>query len=247
MPQAAARSRSTPSSPMHVGSGALPPAPLYRPPAPAPTSPLNALLRSLSGKRRDLLSLLPSEAYRVRVAPLGTSRRGILLINEPDLVRRIMSAETADFPKNDLFVGALAPLVGNGVFISHGEDWTRQRRMIEPGFSRMHLARAYPAMQAAVRTALARWDAYARAGKPFSLDAEMTHVTADVMCRTIFSQPLDGGAAAQVFEAFNRFQGSVANVNLRRLLLGKPFATVSQPRRGPAGLPRHPQSDWRDD
>jgi cytochrome P450 len=203
--------------------------PFYRPPAPEPVSPLRALWRSVANSKRDLLNLLPDEAYRVRIAPLGTSRRGILLINEPAIVQRIMAAESGDFPKNDLFVGALAPLVGNGVFISHGEDWTRQRRMIEPGFSHMHLARAYPAMLAAVQASLQRFDVHARDGRPFSLNAAMTHVTADVMCRTIFSEPLNGGRADRVFAAFKRFQDSIANVDILQLLLGKPFAQVLQP------------------
>lgn len=204
--------------------------PSYRPPAPEPVSPLRALLRSISSSKRDLLSLLPDEAYRVRIAPLGSSRRGILLINEPAVIHRIMVAESGEFPKNDLFVGALAPLVGNGVFISHGQDWTRQRRMIEPGFSHIHLQRAYPAMLGAVEACLGRLESFVPRGDCFSLNAAMTHVTADVMCRTIFSEPLNGGAAERVFAAFGRFQDSVANVDVLRLLLGRPFARVAQPK-----------------
>lgn len=202
----------------------------YRPPAPTPVSPLRALLRGISSSKRDLLSLLPEDAYRVRIAPLGTSRRKILLINDPAVVHRIMAAEAGEFPKNDLFVGALEPLVGNGVFISHGQDWTRQRRMIEPAFSHMHLARSYPAMLEAVDAGIARLDAHAADGRHFSLNAEITHVTADVMCRTIFSNPLNDGIAGRVFDEFGRFQDSVANVDVLRLILGRPFKQVSQPR-----------------
>jgi len=39
----------------------------------------------------DLLSLLPASAYRVNVGPLGYSRRQILIVNQPDQVRRVLA------------------------------------------------------------------------------------------------------------------------------------------------------------
>ncbi|MEM6490486.1 MAG: hypothetical protein AAF684_01070 [Pseudomonadota bacterium] len=102
----------------------------HRPPAPIPLSPNRALWRAMTSGRRDLLDLLPADAFDADIAPLGYSRRGVLLVNDPLLVRRVFDGEMPAFPKNDLFVGALAPLIGNGVFISDGGDWARQRRMI---------------------------------------------------------------------------------------------------------------------
>ncbi|NNL99527.1 MAG: cytochrome P450, partial [Gammaproteobacteria bacterium] len=122
----------------------------YRPPAPRPLPPVRALLRAALGSERDLLSMLPEESYRVSVAPMGYSRRSILLVNEPQIVRRIMGTDVKAYPKNDLFVGALEPLVGNGVFISTGDNWRRQRRMIEPAFSQLRIERAFVQMEAAV-------------------------------------------------------------------------------------------------
>jgi cytochrome P450 len=39
-----------------------------------------------------------------------------------------------------------------------------------------------------------------------AIDEEMTHVTADIIFRTIFSRPLERDQAARIFRAFNRFQ-----------------------------------------
>lgn len=211
---------------------------LYRPPAPVPLSPNRALLRSLLSGDRDLLSLLPAEAYRMRVGRLGFSRRTILLVNDPALVRQVMVDQVDAFPKNDLFVGALAPLIGEGVFISSGELWQRQRRMIEPAFSHMHLRRAFAHMDAAVTDFETRLDDKANAGAPFSLDAAMTHLTADIMYRAIFSSSLESRAAQEVFEAFGQFQESVANVQILRLILGKPWAKVRQPAAAQAACDR---------
>jgi cytochrome P450 len=201
----------------------------YRPPAPRPTSPVAALLRAVFAGERDLLSLLPDMAYTSLVAPLGRSRRNILLVNDPEAVTDILVNGHGWFPKNDLMVGALEGLVGNSIFVSDGAAWKRQRRMIDPAFSHMRINRAFEAMAGAVTDYIVTADGLAQSGKPFSLDAAMSLLTADIICRTIFSRSLDTGTGRDVFHAFTAFERSVANVELGRLLLGKPFAKVPQP------------------
>ena len=48
------------------------------------------------------------------------------------LVRDVMNDSTGIYPKNDLMVGALEPLVGDSIFVSSGAKWRRQRDMIDP-------------------------------------------------------------------------------------------------------------------
>ena len=92
---------------------------------------------------KDLLSLLPDLAYRTMLSPLGYSRRGILLVNDPALVNEIMTDAHDRFPKNDLFVGALEGLVGNSMFVTSGDTWRRQRRMVDPAFSHIRINKAF--------------------------------------------------------------------------------------------------------
>ncbi len=207
----------------HVG------AELYRPPAPVPTTPVRALLRGMMSRGRDLLSLMPEEAYRSRVSVIGRTRRKIVLVNDPALVRALLTEQAEAYPKNDLMVGALAPLVGDGVFVSEGDKWRRHRRMIEPAFSHMHVGRAFQSMEASVDDYQTRLDELAESGDVFSLEQAMSHLTADVISRTVFSQSLRSRAAREIFEAFARFQDSVANVQIFRLWLGRPWAEVRQP------------------
>jgi cytochrome P450 len=203
--------------------------PRYLPPAPLPRSPVAALIRAAFAGERDLLSLLPDIAYRELVTPLGMSRRTILLVNEPQAVAVILQNAEGWFPKNDLMVGALEGLVGNSIFVSDGAAWRRQRRMIDPAFSHMRINQAFDAMAAAVDDYIVEADARAADGAPFSLDAAMSLLTADIICRTIFSRQLAGDIGWDVFHAFARFEKQVASVELGRLLLGKPFAKVPQP------------------
>ena len=69
------------------------------------------------------------------------------------------------FPKNDLMKGALQPLVGDSLFVSDGETWKRQRRMVEPAFSFMRITKAFAAMQKAVGDHVAMLDQRAESGE----------------------------------------------------------------------------------
>ncbi len=204
---------------------------LYRPPAPRPMTPLRSLWRVLRQGDGDLLSLVPEAAYRETVTPLGYSRRGILLVNDPDAVRNILTDPLEIFPKNDLMVGALAPLVGDSLFVSSGETWRRQRRMVDPAFSQLRIGQAYSAMQHAVRDAEQRFADHAERGETVSLDAAMSHLTADVICRTMFSQSLASQIAQEVFHDFAEFERSVASVDLFQMIFRKAFSPVRQPQR----------------
>lgn len=202
---------------------------LYRPPAPIPSSPVRALITGMVRPERDMISLMPEVAYNTMVSEVGWTRRKIILVNDPELVQSILTAEAGHYPKSDLMAGALAPLVRDSVFVSSGETWERQRRMIAPAFSHMRLGNAFSAMLESVDRYQEQFDQHAVSGDVFSLEEMMSHLTADVMCRTVFSRALSAGPAQSVYNAFAEFQNSVANVRVFRLWLGRAFADVRQP------------------
>lgn len=192
-------------------------------------TPVRSLIRVIRQGDGDLLSLVPTAAYTEPCTWLGYSRRSILLVNDLELVRNVLTDPLEIFPKNDLMVGALEPLVGDSIFVSSGATWRRQRAMIDPAFSHMRINRAFPSMRDAVVEYCSLLDRRAGRGESFSLDLAMSELTADVICRTVFSTKLDTATARDVFEAFSEFEDSVASVNLRELIFGKPWADVRQP------------------
>ena len=200
----------------------------YTPPRPGTLSAVTALMRAALNGDGDLLSLLPTAAYRTPIGPLGYSRRQILIVNQPDLVRHVLADPDGIFPKSDLMVNALAPLIGDSIFVSSGATWQRQRRMIDPALSMMRVNRAYPAMQAGADACEASLDARVRDGEAFSLDLAMSHLTADIICRTVFSTGLETHAAHEVFAAFTIFERSVAQVEIRRLIMDRAWTQVPQ-------------------
>ncbi len=122
----------------------------YVPPRPHSLAALPALLRVLWNGDGNLLELLPAAAYRFESGNLGYSRRSTVLFNDPALVRGILRDEEGIFPKSDLMVNALEPLIGESIFVTDGDKWRRQRAMIDPAFTHMRISLAFGAMRAAV-------------------------------------------------------------------------------------------------
>ena len=141
----------------------------------------------------DLLSLVPIDAYTKPYTYLGYSRRSILLINDPEIARDVLTDPLEIFPKNDLMVGALEPLVGDSIFVSSGERWRRQRTMIDPAFSHMRISTAFPSMTSAVDDYERKLDGRADRDESFSLDLAMSE--------------LFGGFGARFYDAYDEARG----------------------------------------
>ncbi len=82
----------------------------------------------------------------------------------------------------------LHQILGNGVFVSNGETWKRQRQMMNPSFEFARISEVFPLMMQAAEAMKERLDKVAD-GREVAIDFEMTHVTADIIFRTIFSEP----------------------------------------------------------
>ena len=202
---------------------------LYIPPKPLSLWSVIALARVLWKGDGNLLELLPAAAYHFDVGNLGYSRRSTVLFNEPGAVREIMRDAEGVFPKSDLMVSALEHLIGDSIFVTDGERWKRQRAMIDPAFSHMRISHAFGAMKAAVDDHLLTLEEMAASGESFSLDLAMSHLTADIICRTVFSKPLQTGVAVDVFEDFTVFERSAVQVDVLRLIFKPAWSDIPQP------------------
>jgi cytochrome P450 len=201
----------------------------YHPPRPLSLWSVAALARVLWRGDGNLLELLPAAAYRFDVGNLGYSRRGTVLFNRPDLVREILRDPEGIFPKSDLMVSALEPLIGQSIFVTDGEKWRRQRAMIDPAFSLMRIGHAFAGMRAAVDDRIEDLRHSAGRNEPVSLDLVMSHLTADIICRTVFSETLNSRVAHEVFEDFTVFERSVAQVDILRLIFAPAWSDPPQP------------------
>jgi cytochrome P450 len=100
--------------------------------------------------------------------------------------------------------------------------------MIEPALSQLRVGQAFASMSAAIDDYEQRLCAQAASAQPLSLDVAMSHLTADIICRTVFSTSLDSGISRQVFESFKVFERSVAQVEIKRLIWDRAWQPAPQ-------------------
>lgn len=166
--------------------------------------------------RSDILSAQPARLYRAWMAEFRTPFFRSYLINQPDLVQRVLKERPDDFPKSDRVNEGLRPLLGNSVFVTNGETWKRQRRIIDPAFEGGRLRETFPAMWDAAEAAAARLAV--QDGQTIEIEEETSHAAADVIFRTLFSLPIDHHLARDVFEEFRAYQRSQPILNLAALV-----------------------------
>jgi cytochrome P450 len=182
-----------------VSAGALYPSDcLYRAPVPLPGS----LFGPSDG---DLLGLLPKGLYRRDQFRFPIDGRDVCIISDPAGIRQVLISEVQNFPKSDLMIAALKPLLGNGILISNGPVWQRQRATMEPAFQQMGVRRQFPVMAATVEDFLQRLVELGP-GSEINLDAEISLFALDVIFRTIFSKPIEPQEAREIFQAFSVYQ-----------------------------------------
>lgn len=182
------------------------------PPKPVARADRVSLWRYARLFRADILSAQPARLYRAWMAEFRTPFFHSFLLNQPDLVRKVLKERPDDFPKSARISEGLRPLLGNSVFLTNDEVWKRQRRIIDPAFEGGRLRDTFPAMLAAGEALLARLAA--RTGQPVEIEAEASHAAADVIFRTLFSIPIEHEVAAQVFTRFRDYQRSQPLLNI---------------------------------
>ncbi|KIN72531.1 cytochrome P450 [Sulfitobacter guttiformis] len=190
--------------------------PTILPPKPVPRPDKVSLWRYAKLFRADLLSAQPARLYRAWMAEFRTPFFRSYLINQPDLIARVLKDRPDDFPKSTRVNEGLRPLLGNSVFVTNGDTWKRQRRIIDPAFEGGRLRVTFPAMWEAAEAAAARLAT--RTGREIDIEPETSHVAADVIFRTLFSLPIEHHLARETFEAFHSYQRSQPILNLAALV-----------------------------
>ncbi len=162
--------------------------------------------------RQDILSAQPTRLYRAWMAEFKTPFFRSYLMNQPELVKTVLKERPDDFPKSERISEGLRPLLGNSVFLTNGEAWKRQRRIIDPAFEGGRLRETFPAMWDAAEAAATRLET--QVDKVIEIEAETSHAAADVIFRTLFSIPIEHHQARAVFDEFKVYQRSQPLLNL---------------------------------
>lgn len=126
-------------------------------------------------------------AFRV---PSLTRAGDALFINDPDDIRRVLLTRRGNYVKG-AGLERVRMLLGNGLIVSEGDLWARQRRMMQPAFQ-ASVNRAFaPLIQDSNAALIERWAAHAGSGEPINLTRELSAVALDIVLRALFGADLD--------------------------------------------------------
>ncbi|XP_070552302.1 cytochrome P450 4F12-like [Ptychodera flava] len=112
-----------------------------------------------------------------------------LLLNHPSSVQALLKTTE---PKDELFYGFLRPWLGDGLLLSKGVKWHRNRRLLTPGFHFDILKPYMNVFNQCVSTLVDKWSSLCKSSKSNTVTLEMfEHIslmTLDSLLKCIFSQ-----------------------------------------------------------
>ena len=150
-----------------------------------------------------------------------------ILLNHPDWIEQLLVVQQSKFHKSTLSKEATERLLGQGLLISEGEFWRRQRRLAQPAFHRARINEYATTMVQITRAHVDEW----RTGDVRDVAHEMMSLTLDIAVRTLFGTTLPG-EAEQVGRAVSF---------LMRYSLGRARSPVAIPASWPT--PRNRRAD----
>ncbi len=160
------------------------------------------LLGSLPRLRTDMLGFF-EECFQTYgdAAYFRVANRRSMLLSHPDDIERVLVTENRRFIKNYALV-FLQPLMGNGLLLNEGQSWLRQRRIMQPAFSKQRVESYAPVMVECTQRMLDQW----REGETRDVARAMMELTMAIAGRTLLG--IDVG------ERFNEVTGHLRVVML---------------------------------
>lgn len=154
------------------------------------------------------------------VVPFRIGRWRAVLLSHPDAIAHVLRQRPHGFSKGDVF-DTLRVLLGDGLLVSHGDAWRRQRRIVQPAFHPTRIAGIVPAVHRWVARLGQDLDRDAGSGQPVDLHAHMTRLTLDIAAETLFGAALDPAVVARI----GALTESLASLLERRLFSAVPVPT----------------------
>ena len=140
--------------------------------------------------RRDMLGFL---AACVRdygdVVPIRVVNRRLILLSHPDLIEEVLTARARHTTKTAI-LQMLRPVLGDGLLLSEGDSWLRQRRLMQPAFHRQRIAGYGDVMAGYAERGMADW----RDGQTRDVHADMMAITQGIVAKTLFDADVSDDA-----------------------------------------------------
>lgn len=145
------------------------------------------LVGALPKIRKDPLQFLVQAArqYGDLVCLGGMGNQKFFLVNHPRDIEHVLKTNYRNYTKGTNFQ-LIKSFAGEGLFLSEGDFWRSQRKLIQPAFHVPRLAALATSITAATETAVERWRPRADARQPMDVEHELLHLSLEIAVRTLF-------------------------------------------------------------
>lgn len=128
----------------------------------------------------------------------------VCLLTHPDDIEHVLVRSASNFVKSRNY-HVLKPVLGNGLLISEGTSWRKQRTLAQPSFRHENIARYAKVMTDATERMLGGW----RDGETRDVHKEMMALTLEIVAKSLFGTDVSreagrvGRAMAEVTHDFS--------------------------------------------
>lgn len=159
-----------------------------KPTLPEPPGP--GYLRGMLAYGQDPASYMHELFLRYGEVVMWKGLMTIFMLNNPDHVRTVLSQAHPDFTKDLYDYKVLAQTLGKGLVTNDGEDWARQRKLMQPMFHHKVVNAFDGAINAYTDALVRRWENL-RPDEPVALERDLSLVTFQVVAATLFGSEID--------------------------------------------------------
>jgi cytochrome P450 len=113
-----------------------------------------------------------------------------LFVNHPDFIKHILVSNHDHYQKGVGFE-RVKMLLGNGIIVSDGPFWRKQRRMIQPAFGKDVIARLVKQVKQANLQLFEKWHELAKQQAIINITDVTNELALEIILRALFSEDLD--------------------------------------------------------
>jgi len=155
-----------------------------------PPGPAESLDLNMTGESFEKIEALIAEYGDICRISSPTRKNDSYLINHPDYIKHVLLRNHQNYNKGVGF-DRVKMLLGNGIIVSDGPFWRRQRRMMQPSFNHKVTGQLSKQIQRCNLDLLTQWQKQAEAEEVINISEVASELALQIVLRALFSDDLD--------------------------------------------------------
>jgi cytochrome P450 len=137
----------------------------------------------------------------------------LVALRDPAIIHELLVKKPHQFDKDDSFKdrrNGLARFLGQGILITDGEFWKKQRRLVAPALHTRRVESYTHTMVQEAEREIATWQPDA----PLDVDTAMMRLTVRIVSKTLLGDDVEGDTTVRVAEAMEAVQAVGSDLDL---------------------------------